>query len=120
MQAEQLDQQHLDQYLWRLQLPAKTLPPYDHTNTYIITNDIGEALLVDVGSDEGARQVNAWLKARALHLTGILLTHTHIDHIAGLRMLLEHTNPALPIHLHAAEVDRLDANLTFPYDKVLL
>jgi glyoxylase-like metal-dependent hydrolase (beta-lactamase superfamily II) len=114
MQAEQLDQ-----HLWRLQLPAETLPPYDHTNSFVITNDTGEALLVDIGSDEGAMQVTAWLKARALHLTGILLTHTHIDHIAGLRMLLEH-NPNLPIHLHAAEVDRLDAQLPLTYHKVVL
>lgn len=56
------------------------------SNTYLISDAIGEGLwLVDCG--DYASQVKSLLKGRKV--LGVLLTHTHSDHIYGLVDLLE-------------------------------
>lgn len=101
--------------LWRLPLPVETLPPYDHTNSYVLVNDNKvndnkvnddkQALVVDVGSPQAAEMLIVWLTEHQYHLERVLLTHTHSDHAAGLARLLEHR--LVPIYVHPLEQDRL-------------
>jgi hydroxyacylglutathione hydrolase len=58
-----------------------------------------------------ARELEPILEALATHgleLTGIVLTHTHHDHISGVPGLLER-HPGLPVHVHPLDLHRLPA-----------
>ena len=117
--------EQLTSSLWRLPLPVKTLPPYDHTNSYILLDvankldpatpaavtpaAVSGALVVDVGSVEAADALIAWFEEHHCTLQGVLLTHSHSDHVAGLAHLLEHH--FVPVYLHPLEHDRLRQQL---------
>lgn len=74
------------------------------TNTYIIKNDQGEAIIIDPASPSSA--LAAELKDENLTLTHILLTHAHFDHIGGIDMLSE-LFPGAKLMLHEKEVPSL-------------
>lgn len=94
--------------LWRLALPAQTLPPFDHVNSYLIA-DSGDALLIDAGSgDEKAAVLLAQVLSEAgARLRAIALTHTHSDHSAGLAALRERFGVTV-VYVHPLELPRLD------------
>lgn len=59
-------------------------------NIGVITNDRGDALLVDAGLDERvARRVKDVLDQHGLKLKGIIITHAHADHYGGACYLSE-------------------------------
>ena len=62
----------------------------DGTNCYIVSGR-GEAFVVDAGPNEPMhlQSMSRYLDSHALHLRGILLTHTHSDHTEGLEALRE-------------------------------
>jgi len=62
----------------------------DGTNCYIVSGR-GEAFIVDAGPNEAQhlQSMSRYLDSHALHLRGILLTHTHGDHTEGLAALRE-------------------------------
>lgn len=104
--------EHLTEHVWQLPLPVSTLPPYDHTNGYLIV-DNGVGMFVDpVCEDAGGLEL---LKSTATAagvklLKGVVLTHTHPDHVVGLaRVLEEFDSPS--VYVHAAEGSRLDIEL---------
>ena len=71
--------------VWRLPLPSDTLPPYTHTNSYLVVNG-PQGMLVDIGSDDPLVLAGLGETLAALgvtELTALLLTHTHRDHCAG-------------------------------------
>ena len=69
-------------------------------NCYIVADrDAGEAVLVDPG--EEAELFLARLRAEALRLTAIWLTHAHLDHVAGVGMVKERLD--VPVWLHPAD-----------------
>lgn len=70
--------------VWRLPLASATLPPFDHSNAYLVA-DGGEAVLVDPGAgDAGALgAVGEALEGAGARLKAMLLTHSHPDHVAG-------------------------------------
>lgn len=77
--------EHVSEHVWRVVLPVDTLPPFDHTNAYLVAQG-GVGLIVDPGSpDPGATEVlaRAMTEAGARLLKGIVLTHTHPDHVDG-------------------------------------
>ena len=96
--------------LWRLPLPSRTLPPYDHTNSYLLVTG-AEGVLVDYGSDDPA--VLGGLETTldelgVTHLRALLLTHTHPDHDAGAAALKEHFGVSVYAHpLEAAPFEPL-------------
>lgn len=56
------------------------------TNCYIVWDEqTSQAAVIDPG-DRGSA-IAAWMDERGLKLEAILLTHTHFDHIGGLRAL---------------------------------
>lgn len=93
--------------VWRLPLPSRTPPPFDHTNTYLVGNGL-EAALVDAGSDDPAVLDALDAALRTLGLAPprtLLLTHTHADHCAGAGALRERYG--LTVYAHPLELPRL-------------
>ena len=92
----------------RLPLPSRTLPPFDHTNSYLVS-DGGVGVLVDAGSDtsEAVEAVKrAFKETNVMFLKAVLLTHTHPDHVAGVARVQERFgNP--PVYVHPLELPRL-------------
>lgn len=94
--------------LYVLPLRSATLPPSTHTNCVVI----GERALfvVDPGahSDEERdwmdRQL-ARLEAYGARVAGVLLTHSHVDHVAAAEHLRE--KHGAPIGAHAATADQV-------------
>lgn len=74
---------------------------YQHSCTYILYEEDCEYVwLVDCGS--AIDDVNDWLNSNQKELKGVFLTHSHDDHIFGLRRLLL-AMPSIPIYLSAHE-----------------
>ncbi|WP_241236349.1 MBL fold metallo-hydrolase [Brevibacillus marinus] len=68
------------------------------TNAYLLTNEeTGESIVIDPGM-EPAPLLAA---IDGLHVTAILLTHAHLDHIGGLNELRSRTQA--PVYIHPAE-----------------
>ena len=100
--------------VWRFALPSETLPPFEHTNSYLVhTGD--EAVFIDAGSgdeavlDALAKSLNALGVTR---LGALLLTHTHPDHVAGAAALSNRYGT--PVYVHALEQHRL----AFPTERL--
>ncbi|MDZ7705114.1 MAG: MBL fold metallo-hydrolase [Trueperaceae bacterium] len=91
--------------VWRLPLATKTLPPFDHTNSYLIV-DAGLGLLVDMGGSDLATLEAALEQVGVTTLTGLLLTHSHGDHCSGAAAVQDKFE--VPVYVHALERERLD------------
>ena len=54
-------------------------------NTYILADETMECLIIDPGcySQEEKKELEGFINREKLKPVGILLTHTHIDHILG-------------------------------------
>lgn len=99
----------------RVPLRSATLPPATRTNTYLLRGD-GAWWVVDIGANDAAelqrleRAVEAYCGGWA-SVGGLLLTHAHADHVAGVPWWHEHTG--LPVRAsaatHAALVARPEA-----------
>lgn len=70
----------------------------------IVDRESRSALLVDCQKD--LKPVFDWLALHRITLSGVLLTHSHHDHVAGLSELLA-ANKDLSVHLHEAEYHRI-------------
>lgn len=55
------------------------------SNSYIVSNDDGDAVIIDVGGN--ADDLYTYTKEQNLNLKAILLTHGHFDHILGVNEL---------------------------------
>jgi len=94
----------------KLELPSHTLPPFAHTNSFVVHNQ-GVGVLVDAGFYEEAslRLIkDALATLNVSFLKALLLTHTHPDHIEGIA-LLRGAYPDLPIYVHAHEFMQVEA-----------
>ena len=93
----------------RVPLASSTLPPFTHTNAYLLASD-GVGLVVDPGAagDEALAALGAGLAALDVRAPkGIVLTHTHRDHVAGVDTLLGRW-PDLRVWAPAGELARCD------------
>ncbi|MFA9477026.1 MBL fold metallo-hydrolase [Phycisphaerales bacterium AB-hyl4] len=79
------------------------------TNCYVLYTDSGACWLVDVGF--GPEAMFSFINRQDLTPQRVVLTHAHVDHIAGLPELRLHW-PDLPMFIHEAERE-------FPGDTVL-
>lgn len=66
------------------------------SNTYVVREGM-EAVIVDIGDVE---PVKRYLDSRRLAPRALLVTHTHYDHIYGIRALME-MYPELPVYTSA-------------------
>lgn len=89
-------------------LRSDTIPPADTTNTYIVGNEI--IWVIDPGTSDEEEQARLLdlldnLVDAGRTLGGILLTHHHPDHIAGLVAVA--TELDLEVRAHPRTLDRL-------------
>ena len=71
-------------------------------NTYIIVDEgTKQCAIVDPACEASFEdaQLTQYIEQEGLQVTHILLTHAHVDHIAGLRQCCEHYG--LPVTMHA-------------------
>ena len=102
---------HIAPGLWRIAVPSRTLPPFDHSNSYLLASR-GVGVLVDMGGDSPAALASidaALQQAEVTLFKALLLTHSHSDHIAGVGALVAHYD--LPLYLHPLEWPRLEQHL---------
>jgi hydroxyacylglutathione hydrolase len=84
------------------------------TNCYILrtTEDVGQCLIVDAGL--GAEELIAFLGEREIRPVAVVLTHGHIDHIAGIAAL-RRSYPDIEVLIHELDAEMLSkpaANLS--------
>lgn len=97
--------------VWQLPLRTPTLPPFEHTNAYVLAHD-GVAIVVDPGAGDAealdllAEALGAAAAVRSPK--GVVLTHTHRDHVGGVSALLERW-PDLQVWAPAGELGRCEA-----------
>ncbi len=88
-------------------LVSFSLGPFS-TNAYLlINNKLNEAVLIDAPFE--TERLVKFIKERHLNLKGVILTHGHIDHIAGLSMI------GAPFYIHTEDKEFLnnpDLNLS--------
>lgn len=71
-------------------------------NTYVIVDEATrQCTIVDPACEASFEdaQLTQYIEQEHLHVSHILLTHAHVDHIAGLRQVCEHYK--LPVSMHA-------------------
>jgi hydroxyacylglutathione hydrolase len=64
-----------------------------------------EALVIDPGDD--AEKILEVIRRHKLRVSAILITHTHIDHVGGLRRLQEATGASVRMHADDLELYRM-------------
>lgn len=89
----------------RLTLAARTLPPFDATNVWLLTS-ADRAALVDPGFRDPADVARVAEALGGRELKMVLLSHTHPDHVAGLPAVLERFG-SVPVYVHPAEAERV-------------
>ena len=93
----------------RVPLRTQTLPPFTHTNAYVLAAD-GVGIVIDpgAGDPDALAALRAALAAVGVAAPkGVLLTHTHPDHVGGVdaaRSLW----PDLQVWAPAGELGRCD------------
>ena len=78
--------------------------------TYVAWRDERRCVIVDPGCREGAEleALEALIAQEGLTPAAILLTHSHIDHIFGVKLLQDRFG--IPAYMHPAEVASLEYN----------
>ncbi|WP_449462149.1 MBL fold metallo-hydrolase [Tardisphaera miroshnichenkoae] len=66
-------------------------------NVYVFT--VGDAVVqVDAGIDKSAHEVLSYYESRGIKPTAVVLTHSHIDHIRGLKAIFDLYRPSVYAH----------------------
>lgn len=81
-------------------LEAFPAPPFDENTFLLACRETRYAVAIDPG--EGANALITRVRAERLNLSAILLTHAHLDHISGVRVVRDAFG-RVPIHLHPAD-----------------
>lgn len=101
--------EQIDDRVVRVPLVTTTLPPATRTNTYLVSSGT-KWLVVDLGADDPT-ELRRFVDAVAefaggmSNIEGLLLTHHHIDHTAGLTWWAAHVER--PVYAHAATWKKL-------------
>lgn len=83
-----------------------TFNPFSE-NTYILSDDSGECVLVDPGMSDESEEgiIYDYLTARALRPVKVLNTHCHIDHILGNHAVCSRFG--IPLYAHQLELSTI-------------
>lgn len=78
-------------------------------NTYVVYNELREAVIIDPGCYERYEQEELlqFIEAEQLNIKALLNTHCHIDHVLGNAFVLR--NFEVPFYMHAADLPTLRA-----------
>lgn len=88
----------------RLRIEGVPLGPFE-TNCYVVSAEgSSDCFIVDAGF--GSSRLAEIVLEGILRPVALVLTHAHLDHIAGVRLLRE-TYPELPIWIHGLEQEWL-------------
>lgn len=93
------------------------LMPGDLLNVFAFRDDDGQVTLVDAGvkgSPPRVLQALAELGSAPSEVTRIVLTHSHADHVGGLRAMVERTEAE--VAAHEGDADDIRAGLGAPLD----
>lgn len=84
-------------------IEVKTFPfnPFA-MNTYVVFDETGDGIIIDAGnSHNGEHQILLdFLKQNKINIKGLYLTHSHIDHILGIKFLSDYFK--MGVHYHPA------------------
>ena len=84
-------------------LTLKTFPLGSYqTNCYVLSRPSGKAWIIDAGEEPG--EMFDYIESAELHVEKIILTHAHVDHIAGLGEAMQRF-PEAPVLIHESERD---------------
>lgn len=84
------------------------------TNVYVVTNVMGEGILIDAGP--GALERILYLVDRGLvHLKYVLLTHGHFDHVSDAEFIKEATGAKVIMHTADKEILQYSESLSKYY-----
>ena len=90
-----------------IKFPYSDFERFYCSNTYVIFDEDNNALVIDPSKYDG---IIKYLEDNSLNLKAILLTHGHIDHMRGIKLLIKKYN--VPLYMHFLDVDYLsDSNL---------
>ena len=93
-----------------------------NVNTLVVPFEDGKCFVVDpaacaLSGDQSL--ITDYLKAHKLELAGIVLTHTHFDHITGVSAL-KNAFPEAKVYVHEAEAGELGAGAAGPMNSSVL
>ena len=69
-----------------------------NSNTYVVSDTNNNAVVIDPSMDNN-KLIN-YIEKNKLNVKGILLTHGHFDHIAGIR-----NNPEIKVFMNNADLN---------------
>jgi glyoxylase-like metal-dependent hydrolase (beta-lactamase superfamily II)/8-oxo-dGTP pyrophosphatase MutT (NUDIX family) len=113
--ADQADQTDLVGFaeatggIYLVPLESPTIPPATHTNCYIVGDE--RMVMIDPGSPHASENeilfdIVERLLAGGRSLEAVVLTHHHIDHVAGVSQVLQRWN--VPVWAHRRTAESLD------------
>ncbi|MGC8635655.1 MAG: MBL fold metallo-hydrolase [Thermoprotei archaeon] len=74
-----------------------------NANVYVFAVD-GAVVQVDAGFDKSAQEVLSYYESKGIKPTAVILTHSHIDHIRGLKVIFDLYRPSVYAHRYEIPV----------------
>ncbi len=95
-------------------VPTATLPPADHTNSYLVGDPEGEFILVDAAcrSKEAMEDLVSAVARHQGELIAMMFTHRHLDHLGDIGLLKE----TFPVPIWASK----ETATAIPCDRILV
>jgi len=87
-------------------LPGIHLADKGYSNVYLLVRK-NKLILIDTGMDKSAKKIISYIQNlgyKPSDISHILLTHTHMDHIRGLRKIKELCNAKVAVHKEEADM----------------
>ena len=75
-------------------------------NTYLVYDETLSCVVIDPGMEttEENEVITSFVVSNNLKVTAILLTHTHFDHIAGLKWIYDKYHPTVYLHADSQKI----------------